>query len=195
MAKIKTQKEAAAISVALIAFLGYSGTASAVYVGNNPTRYTDPTGLMTWTGTSSVGSANAGVGSTGTVIELRTPCVNGKRGYVKAIGIGPSIGVGVKVPRLPHLPVSGTYGGTTFDDHIVGPTIDPNQFNGSFEMSGVGAVLVGGWSHSLTRCGNAFARDTGFNWGLDLGATAAKGTCTVLESRIEDCNECSIYDK
>jgi hypothetical protein len=192
---MSSTKVTKAVLGAFLVLLAYSGIASAQYVSNNPLRYTDPTGLMQWTGTSSVGSANAGVGASGMVVELRTPCVNGKRGYVKAIGIGPSIGVGVKLPRIPHLPISGTYGNTVFDDHIIGPTIDPNQFNGSFEMAGAGAVVGGGWSHSLTRCGNAFARETGFNYGLDLGATAAKGTCTVIESRVEDCSECSVYDK
>lgn len=138
-------------------------------------------GLTKWTGSVTIGTLAAVVGAGAALIEAKTECINNKRGYVKALGVGFAFGVGVR-----WLPGSGTYGNIVFDDHLF-DVIDPGQFNGRFGVAGASVVIGGGVGHSIIQCGHAFARDTGINWGLDVGATGIIGSCTVLESRIEDC--------
>lgn len=144
---------------------------------------------MKWPGTIKTGALIGGVGAGGMLIEVRSECINGKRGYVKAIGVGPGFGVGAKLPKIPKDMPSGTYGNVVFDDYLI-DVIDPNQFNGTFGVSGASAVVGKGLGHSIIQCGHAFARDTGWSYGLDVGASALYGACTVIESRIEDCDEC-----
>ncbi len=160
------------------------------YVDDNPLQFFDRDGLVTWTGTIKAGGFVAFVGAGGMLIEVRTKYINGKRGFVKALAVGPGAGVGIKLPKLPKGTPSGTVGGAEFNDPLI-DVIDPNVFNGRFEAAGAAAVVGGGIGHQLIRCGRAFARVTGKNLGLDVGATGFAGTCTVLESRIEDCTDCN----
>jgi RHS repeat-associated protein len=153
------------------------------YVSNNPLRFVDPFGLTKWTGTAMAASIAAPIGMGGMLIEVKTKCINNKRGYVKALGIGPAAGIGFE-----WLPGSGTSGSIEFDDYLI-DVIDPNQFNGRFGTSGANLVIGGGPGHGIVQCGHAFSQGSGWSWGIDVGATGIIGTCTVLESRIEDCCE------
>ncbi len=160
------------------------------YVESNPLRFIDLDGLVKWTGSMWSASVVPGIGAGGILIELRSECINGKRGYVKARGIGVGFGVGVRLPKIPGRRPSGTFGNVVFDDFLI-DVIDTNMFNGRFEAAGASAVVIGGVGHQLIRCGRARARVTGTSVGLDVGATGFRGSCTVLESRIEDCNDCN----
>ena len=155
------------------------------YVDNNPLRWVDPQGLTKWTGTIKSAGIVIGVGAGGMLIEVTSECVNGKRAHVKALGVGPGFGVGAKLPKIPEGP-SGTVSGATFDDFMIN-ALDPGVFNGSFGVAGASVVIGGGVGHQKIQCGHAFATVTGASLGLDVGATGFSGTCTVLESRIEDC--------
>ena len=152
------------------------------YVGNNPLQFTDPMGLYKWSGTIKSAELIAAVGAGGAVVELESECVDGKKAFVKAIGVGFGFGGRLRRP-LPE----GETSSITFDDNRLSGSIDPSVFNGKFEMVGGGFVIGGGWSHSKLRCGSAFATDSGWARGFNLGVSGIIGTCTVTESRIEDC--------
>jgi hypothetical protein len=154
-------------------------------VGDNPLRFVEPAGLVQWVGTATEPALAAPVGSGGALIEARTKCVNGKRGYVKALGVGPALGLGGKLPKTPDSMPDGSRGSVVFEDYR--PSVDPSSFNGPFESISLSAIVGTGGSIGITRCGNAFASGPGVAYGLGIGLTMIKGSCTVLESKIEDC--------
>ncbi len=157
------------------------------YVDNNPLRFTDPLGLIKWTGTIKAGMFLTGGGA---LIEVQSECVNGKRGYVTAIGAGAGLGVGAKLPKLPKETPTGTGGNVEFEDGRYG-VVDPNGFNGTFVLASSSLVIGKGPSLSGVQCGNAIA-DVGLDWpkGLDVSYGFLVGTCTVIKSEIRDCDDC-----
>lgn len=126
----------------------------------------------------------------GALIEVKSECVNGKQGFVTAIGVGPGLGVGAKLPKLPKELPSGTGGGIEFEDGRYG-IIDPNNFNGKFVLASSSLVLGRGPSLSGVQCGRAVA-DVGLDWpkGLDVSFGFLVGSCTVIKSEIRDCDNC-----
>lgn len=159
------------------------------YVDNNPLTFIDPDGLTKWTGTAKAGGLVLGIGAGGVLFELESECVDGKRAFVTVLAVGPGFGVGVKLPKLPKAIPSGTVGNVTFDDFLIG-VLDPDQYSGPYKQAGISAVIAGGVGHQKIQCGHAHATVTGTSFGLDVGATGFAGSCTVINSRVEDCNTC-----
>ncbi|TCK18882.1 RHS repeat-associated protein [Thiogranum longum] len=164
------------------------GLNSYLYVDANPVQYIDPLGLYKWTGTIIEGEFIVGIGSGGALIDVESECVNGKKAFVKATGVGPGLGVGIK--GSPKKIPGGEGGDIEFDDFNFVGDIDPSVFNGTFGSVGAGLVIGIGYSASKIQCGSAYANDSGFTFGLNLGASGVMGTCTVIEYKIEDCDDC-----
>ncbi len=160
------------------------------YADTNPVTLSDPLGLYTWSGTIS-GGEFAAFGAVGIYyMELESQCVNGKKARVKVLGFGGGIGAGVRGPKRFPLP-SGKFPGTPiqFDDFRISGEIDPHVFEGDFQTAGGGVQPIWGFSTTKIKCGQARASDTGFGFGLNLGASAViVGDCSVLGSpQFESC--------
>lgn len=112
------------------------------YAGGAPTAYSDPTGLVRWTGEvySAAASTPTGVTVAGAAFwfDLKSECVNGRYAYirVRAFGVGASLGI----------KYTAGASAVSFEDNM--SNIDPSGFQGTFKASGasVGVGLVGGWT-------------------------------------------------
>jgi len=162
-------------------------------------KYSDPFGLIEWTGEYSGGSLLAG----GVYqYELTSECINGKQATVKvmAIGGGPSIDAAV----------SATGGKATFIDKL--DYIDPTVFNGEF-ISGsasysippnhtttTGMILGGadpstvanmnhGGSCGVTGLGGAASESCGGIRGLSIGIGVLYGGSFITDVKWKDCGE------
>jgi len=148
------------------------------YVGGNPLYWTDPSGLLEWSGTSHSQGFVGPVGAVRTEYELTSPCVNGQQSTVTVIAVGPAIGLGLRV--------SESRSNVSFEDHQ--STIQPSIFNGGFG-SVSGGIVVGpfGGSVGRTRLGDAYSRNSSDSTGLDVGAIGVAGTSTVTNVETREC--------
>jgi RHS repeat-associated protein len=161
-----------------------------LYVGANPIANSDRFGLYTWTGTAWGGEAFAFVGGGGYVFDLESQCVNGKKAKITVWAVGSGGGVGLRLPKLLEnlpIPTVNLGGHVEFDDFRLSGDIDASVFDGTFQSAGFGAQPIWGWSSTKFRCGRAHADDTGWGFGLNLGAGGIGGSCTVKQVEIESC--------
>ena len=150
------------------------------YVESQPTKFTDPSGLIKWSGEVYSAALVPGVGGAAYWFDLKSQCVNGRYAYirVKAWGVGAGFGA-----RL-----TGGASGLTFQD---GETdIYPNGFEGTFRAMGAnaGAILVGGWT--WYQLGSNFS-DVGAapsaGLGFDLSVAAVRGKSRVANVEWKNC--------
>jgi hypothetical protein len=165
------------------------------YVENNPLRFTDPGGLVTWTGTQTGGEFFA---AGGFLFTLRSECINGQRTWVKVLALGPGAGFGIDF--------SATHEKAQVVDSLSTP--DPNVFNGLFFQSSAGfsipptpqsmagQALVTkqlprshGVSASAVQIGGARGIGAGPVSGFDVGIGFLIGSSTVIDSGVENCCE------
>ncbi|MFZ1832167.1 MAG: RHS repeat-associated core domain-containing protein [Pseudomonadales bacterium] len=168
------------------------------YVGGNPLRSSDPSGLLTWTGTQTGGAFfTAGV----YFFNLTSECVNGQRGHVRVTFVGAGLGLGVNV--------SATASSAGFKDPYL--FINPSSFNGEGWIASAGVALPGaatpavavgaalaghpikpqdvGASIGATKLGEAGRYGIGPQAGFEFSIGALYGTSTVTSSSItNDCN-------
>lgn len=155
------------------------------YVGSNPLRFADTLGLTKWTGTIKSGMfLTAGAA----IIKLKSECINGKQASITVVGVGPGLGVGAKLPRIPKEVPSGSTDNIEFQDGRYN-VIDPNSFNGKFLMASASAVVGRGPSLGGVICGKAVA-DVSLSWpkGLDVSYGFVYGSCTVVKTKVKDCD-------
>ncbi|MGH8582685.1 MAG: RHS repeat-associated core domain-containing protein, partial [Gammaproteobacteria bacterium] len=63
------------------------------YAGQNPVSYFDPMGLVKWSGSQSGGEI---IAAGFFYFNLKSQCINGKRGWAKVLAVGPGVGFGAK---------------------------------------------------------------------------------------------------
>lgn len=103
------------------------------YTGGNPLSFTDPSGLVKWSGTSYNFSVIDLIGASFTELDLWSECgADGKSWHIIVKAVGPSVGLGVKV--------AATVSDVIFDDGAA--SANPNVFNGWYK--GVGAGITFG---------------------------------------------------
>ncbi len=160
-----------------------------VYVRGNPINKIDPSGLIDWSGSFTGISVSSVVGASVYRYNLRSECVNGKRGIAKGWAYGGTAGVGVTI--------SGTTSDITFHDFESSP--NPWVFNGTFTIVSAGIDIPhrvtegkGVGYTALLLLGNAYAEaGIGIIKGFDFSASFCAGSSTVTEGRVERCDECS----
>jgi len=112
------------------------------YVNQQPLRYTDPTGLVKWTGEVYGGGAMAGIGGMLYWFDLKSECVENKYAFIRVFASAFMFGVGVR--GAPALGATGS--AVEFEDGL--RSLDPSGFQGDFKVSqaGIGAILTGGYN-------------------------------------------------
>jgi RHS repeat-associated protein len=151
------------------------------YVGSQPTKFTDPSGLVKWSGEVYSAALVPGVGGAVYWFDLKSECVDGRYAYIRVRAWGFGAGFGARL--------TGGASGLTFDD---GETdINPDGFEGTFRVMGAnaGAILVGGWT--LYQLGSNFS-DVGAapspGLGIDLSVAAVRGKSRVTSVEWKKCN-------
>jgi RHS repeat-associated protein len=175
------------------------------YVDSAPTMYTDPKGLIRWTGSMGGGGLIGGVGASYYTFDLLSECVNGKQARVRGYAIGGSAGIGATA--------AGSRGTTVFEDNET--DLRPDGFNGRFAMYGAGVAIGRGRPGNMASEGvlDALGRqrpDNGISFsdvilgnartapgsnfgtvrGLDLSVSFSAGSSIVTSVTYNDC-ECS----
>ncbi len=168
----------------------------------NPLKYTDPKGLIKWTGSFGGGGVIATVGASYYKYDLTSECVNGKQARVQGYALGGSAGVG--------LTAAGSSGGTVFED--LETTLNPAGFNGRFAIYGAGFAIGRGRlgnlaSESALREMGRPRADNGVSWsdailgnartapgsnfgtvsGFDFSASFTAGSSIVTSISYMDC--------
>jgi RHS repeat-associated protein len=150
------------------------------YVSNQPTRFTDPKGLVKWAGEMYAATFVSGGGSGQYWFDLKSECVNGKYAYIRVYASALGVGLGIKY--------TGTASSVSFDDHL--SELHPEGFEGTFKIvsAGLGFILTGSWS--VLQLGNNYA-DFSFvptpGIGVDASVTALIGRSVVVSKDIKDC--------
>lgn len=160
------------------------------YVSDNPLIYTDPLGLVQWTGSySSIGVIYGG-GATRFVFNLTSECVNGVRAKAKVLAGGFAVGLGAIA--------TATSGNITFEDGLSTP--DPFVFEGEAKFVGAGIAFgpknprpgpgrptgIGG-SAAAFQLGGARSIDFGLEYGLDASIFGGAGISIVQDASTESC--------
>jgi len=157
------------------------------YARANSLSRIDPLGLVDWSGTFSGGT----VGSIRTAgfyyFDLKTQCINKKRGFAKGFAIGVGFGWGIDV--------SFTLSAQEFKDFEVIP--NPNVFVGGFVFGQGGVALCSrnagcaGISYTgVLVLGDAYAEaGLSASKGLDFGVNFIGGHSILLDGKVEDCCE------
>jgi hypothetical protein len=96
---------------------------SYAYISASPLSKIDLLGLLEWSGGYVSGGAGLGLGLALDYYDLKTKCINGKRGRVRFIGVGGQGSIGP-------LPVSLSAGSVTFEDGL--SEVDPEVFEGLY---------------------------------------------------------------
>ncbi len=112
------------------------------YVSNDPLRFSDPRGLVKWSGEVYGGGGMAGVGGMLYWFDLKSECVNDQYAFIRVFGSAFMFGFGIRgAPSL-----GGSASAVDFEDGL--STLDPYGFQGDFKVSqaGIGAILTGGYN-------------------------------------------------
>jgi RHS repeat-associated protein len=151
------------------------------YVEGSPLKYSDPQGLVKWSGEVYSVALIPGIGGAGYWFDLKSECVNGRYAYIRVKAWGFGAGFGAKL--------TGGAGGVKFDDGL--SEIFPDGFTGTFRALGAnaGIGLVGGWS--WYQVGNNFS-DIGWapspTLGFDFSIMGVKGKSEVVSVDWKRCS-------
>ncbi len=167
------------------------------YTENNPISFTDPRGLVKWSGWAFNVAATAPFGASIYHVTLTSECKCGKQYTIKVVAVGPAAGLGVKL--------AATVSEVTFDD--LDTCADPGSFDGRFTAGGgavtggaiplpgpharVGLGLPGvGIGSGYLQLGRNFTTGffpPSFVAGRDMSVTGAVGSSTVMSVEPCDC--------
>lgn len=167
------------------------------YVGSSPLSWSDPSGLVRWTGKALPASLayHAAVGVF--VFDLTSQCVNGRKARVLYRAVAAGAGYGLK--GLPF--VNATAGDVTLEDYL--PDIHPYNMNGMFFTMGAGLnafgsgagctayQLGGGFTPAMTKWSNVCSLGGA---GLDASASIMLGSGEVAAVRWMSCDECEAVE-
>lgn len=108
------------------------------YVSGSPLRFSDPAGLVKWSGEVYSFGASAALGGSLFWFDLKSECVNNKYAYIHVFASAIMAGVGIRA--------NGSASGVDFEDGL--STIDPSGFTGDFKVSqaGIGLILTRGYN-------------------------------------------------
>jgi hypothetical protein len=154
------------------------------YVESNPVNNTDPTGLVSWSGSLTGVSYVSGVGAGGFRFDLTSECKCNRQvtiqGYISTVAAG----VGIKL--------SGSSSSTSFSDCNACP--DPYVANGLAIITSAGVAAGGkgsgglGYSVSQMQIGGLWSSLSGGpSTGLDFSAAAYVGASVVTNFVVKDC--------
>jgi RHS repeat-associated protein len=160
----------------------FAGASTYGYVDSNPIAYTDPSGLIKWTG--EIYSFEVGYGGAAGAynFDLKSDCVDGKYAYVHVYAIGGGIGIGAKGS----IPVAA--GPVEFKDGNT--TIDPNVFNGKFQIFSFGGGVIMGGGISYIQLGDAIAEldaEKAIAFGISAVALIGSSRLYLGPPEIKDC--------
>ncbi|KKO65365.1 putative deoxyribonuclease RhsC [Janthinobacterium sp. KBS0711] len=157
------------------------GTNTYTYVGGNPLKYSDKTGLHKWSGKiESLGVSNiAGAGGQIIGFNMESQCVRGQRWTVNGTAMMGSAGLGKS-------PISQINTAAIFDDGL--DYVNPYVFQGSASTySIISGSLGSGWSaFGRLQLGGAIADTSGYQTGIDLTLIQA----AMGSSKIGDVKSC-----
>ncbi|WP_447786436.1 RHS repeat-associated core domain-containing protein [Stenotrophomonas bentonitica] len=167
------------------------------YVGSSPLSWSDPSGLVRWTGKALPASLayHAAVGVF--AFDLTSQCVNGRKARVLYRAVAAGAGYGLK--GLPF--VNATAGDVTLEDYL--PDIHPYNMNGMFFTMGAGLnafgsgagctayQLGGGFTPAMTKWSNVCSLGGA---GLDASASIMLGSGEVAAVRWMSCDECEAVE-
>jgi RHS repeat-associated protein len=168
------------------------------YTENNPISFTDPRGLVKWSGWAFNVATTAPFGASVYHVTLTSECKCGKQYTIKVVAVGPAAGLGVKL--------AATVSEVTFDD--LDTCADPGSFNGRFTAGGgavtggaiplpgpharVGLGLPGvGIGAGYLQLGRNFTTGffpPSFVAGRDMSVTGAVGSSTVMSVEEKPCD-------
>jgi len=149
------------------------------YVGGDPVRRIDPTGLIEWEGDMTVISVIVGGGASRYSFDLVSKCVKGKRGRASVIAGGFAVGFGPQI--------SGSASKLTFEDGL--GHVDPLVFSGTAKFAAIGYAFIGiGYGAYAIQLGDATAIGRGHMMGYDASISAGAGISTVVKASIECCD-------
>lgn len=154
------------------------------YVQNNPVNFTDPTGLVKWSGSFTGAAGINGIGAGFFYFDLTSECINNRRVRIKGVASTVAVGAGIKW--------TGTTSQVSFHDNYSTP--NPNAANGFAGVISVGAAAGGegagglGYAFSSVKLG-ALVSDWsgGKTTGLDLSAGVYLGSSMVTSSQVLNC--------
>lgn len=151
------------------------------YVSGNPLKFTDPRGLIKWSGSFGGGAIVDGVGGGVSRFSLTSECACGKKITIKGYASFLSVGLGAKY--------TGTTSGSSFHDSL--PCPDASVANGAAAMVSAGAAFGGGGGWSKITLGHLYSdwsnMPSGPAYGFDLSAGAYLGASVVTSSKEEPC--------
>jgi hypothetical protein len=144
------------------------------YVDSNPLKYSDPLGLIKWTGTVSTYGYDSFQGE---IYELESECKCGRKVIATVRAMGLTYGGGKGIAQ---------WQGAELEDSYACP--NKEALEGDYFNSSAGAAVYWGTGFSLTILGDA--RSPG-SWqasqGLGIGAGTTFGSAKVLEDHTYKC--------
>ncbi|MBW8458703.1 MAG: RHS domain-containing protein, partial [Thiobacillus sp.] len=150
------------------------------YVGGNPVSFTDPRGLVKWSGTFGGAAYIEGLGTGFFKFDLTSECKCGKIVHIKGYVSSVAAGFGMTA--------TGSGGGTSFSDF--NPCPEPDVANGHFIMTAASSVVIGGGGCSKLEIGGLRSSGCGGPaYGLDVSAGVYVGAAVVTSVEIRECCE------
>ena len=148
------------------------------YVDGNPVSFTDPLGLVKWTGTFGGAAYIEGVGAGFFKFDLTSECKCGKivriQGYISSVAAG--LG----------MTATGSGGSISFADYSPCPKSD--VANGGFIMTAATSSVLGGGSCSKIAMGGLNSSGCGGPvYGLDISAGLYLGAAVVTSVEVREC--------
>lgn len=160
------------------------GTNLYSYVSNNPVNFTDPTGLVKWSGSLTGAAGVDGIGAGFFRFDLTSECINNHRVRIKGYASTVAVGAGIKW--------TGTTSQVSFHDNYSTP--NPNAANGFAGVISIGAAAGGegagglGYAYSSVKLGSLISDwGGGKQTGLDFSAGVYLGSSVVTSSQVLDC--------
>ncbi|MGH9893496.1 MAG: RHS repeat-associated core domain-containing protein, partial [bacterium] len=169
------------------------------YVDSSPLRNVDPDGLVKWSGTAYTFSAISLIGASFSEVDLWSECACGKRYHILLHGVGPAVGLGLKVVATisdisfddgQSCPSPGAFAGT-FLGASAGATVGALPVKGRPSPMGLGFPGIGVGA-GISRHGKATSdfnpsAPGGAVVGRDLSISGVWGSSTVSVLEVKDC--------
>ena len=148
------------------------------YVGQNPIKRVDPSGLIEWNGGYTAYTVFYGYVGRGILyFTLSSPCVRGQQWNVRVFADASYASFG--------FPFSIVGSGVTLEDGL--DWVNPYVFNGRFSMWTAGAAFGGGYGYTDMLVGGARTKGSGSYGGIDGYAAIAVGTASVIDAKPTPC--------